>query len=546
MNTRANTSFHTSNASHETAENSACADERLAQENTRLHSLLFDREYQITAQLERIEQLESTLAKLQHARFGASSEKNPDQGELQFADEAELIVGDDPESPSITVSAHSRKGVSNKPFPAELPRVEVHHNLEGEKVQCACGEPFREIGTEVSEQLAVVPCRYYVVRHICHRYGCRCGAAPVTANKPPQPLPGSALHPTLIASSIVDKYLNGLPLYRQEKIAAREGVELPRDKLARAHIRVAQLVQPLVNLCLEVQQSHDITGFDGTRLQVLKEQGKTAQSKSALWIRRGGPPDKPVVLLDYRSSESGETISALLEGTCGYLVCDAAPSFNKALVTHGLTAVLCNDHARRKFVHALRHMKTGKAGNQKKPKRQRIAEVAIGHYRRLYKIEARLTGFSPERRQRARQRFVVPKWRRLLKWARQCQLDGVLHTDTRKALNYLLKHAEGLQRYCEDGRLPISNIHTEHVAKTVALVRKNFLFADTVAGAKACANLMSLLETARANGHEPHRYLTVVLSRLPSATSVEQIEALLPWNITPAEIRRRFEAMPSP
>lgn len=546
MNSRLDSSSPACNASAEATANSACAEENLTAENTRLNAVLLDREQQIGAQIERIEQLESMLARLQHARFGASSEKSPDQGELQFVDEAELIVDETPEPPRTPVNAHSRKGVTNKPFPAELPRVDVHHGLEGEDALCRCGEPLREIGTEESEQLAVVPNRYYVVRHICHRYGCRCGAAPVTAKKPPQPLPGSSLHPTLIAASIVDKYLNGLPLYRQEKMAAREGVELPRDKLARAHIRTGQLLQPLYNLCLDQQQDHDITGFDGTRLQVLKEKGKAAQSKSALWIRRGGSVDKPVVLLDYRSSESGETVKELLAGTNGYLVCDAAPSFNKAVAAYGLTTVLCNDHGRRKFVEALRHMKKAKPEVKQKPKRKRIAEVAIGHYRRLYKIEARLKGFSPERRQGARQRFAVPKWERFLKWARKCQTGGVLHTDTRKALSYLLKHAEGLQRYCEDGRLPISNIHTEHVAKTVALVRKNFLFADTVAGAKACAMLMSMLETAQANGHEPHRYLSVVLCELPSATTVEQIEALLPWALNPQQAREKFDAIPKP
>jgi len=546
MNTRANPSPDTCNASCEATANSVCAEESLAEENARLSSVLLDREHQIIAQLERIEQLESSLARLQHARFGASSEKNPDQGELQFVDEAGLIVADTPEPPRTAVSAHSRKGVSNKPFPEELPRVDVHHGLEGAQAVCSCGEPLREIGTEESEQLAVVPCRYYVVRHICHRYGCRCGAAPVTAKKPPQPLPGSSLHATLIASSVVDKYLNGLPLYRQEKIAARESVDLTRDKLARAHIRISELLQPLYNLFLDVQQGFDVTGFDGTRLQVLKEKGKTAQSKSALWIRRGGPPDKPVVLLDYRSNERGETIKDLLEGTRGYLVCDAAPSFHQAIEAHQLTAVLCNDHARRKFVEALRHIKNPKAGTKGKPKRQSIAEVAVERYRRLYKIEERLKHFPAKRRQDARQRFAVPKWERFIKWARKCQVGGVLHTDTRKALNYLIKHADGLQAYCKDGRLPISNIHTEHVAKTVALVRKNFLFADTVSGAKACAILMSLLETARANGHEPHRYLTVVLSELPKAQTVEQIEALLPWELLPRQARERFELIPSP
>lgn len=498
---------------------------------------LLDRERQIAQQFDRIHQLEARLAQMQHHRFGASSEKNPDQSELQFVNEAELLADTSPEAEpqSTPVKAHTRQKRPRKGFPDNLPRVEVHHGLEGQDALCGCGKALKEISTEESEQLAVIPQRHYVVRHICHKYGCDCGQAPVTANKPKQILPGSGLHPTLLAQSVVDKYLNGLPLYRQEKIAARLDVELPRDKLARAHIKLAEHLQPLYNLCLDTLQDHDITGFDGTRLQVLKEPGRKAQTKSALWLRRGGPPETPVVLLDYRASESGETIESLLAGTRGYLVCDAAPSFNQAIGQHRLTASLCNDHARRKFVEVLQ-------GGKKK----RIASEAVQRYRRLYRIEDRTKDFPPKRRHQVRQRFAVPLWNRLMKWARTRQSQGVLDQATRKALAYLVKHEAGLRRYCEDGRLPISNIHTEHIAKTVALVRKNFLFADTPSGAKACAMLMSVLETARANGHEPHRYLSVVFTALPEATTVEDIEALLPWRLTPSEARRRFEAIPAP
>jgi len=142
--------------------------------------------------------------------------------------------------------------------------------------------------------------------------------------------------------------------------------------------------------------------------------------------------------------------------------------------------------------------------------------------------------------------MAVPVWKDFITWAHQVQSEGVAHAGTRDALSYLIKHAEGLQRYCDDGRLPISNIQSEHVAKTIAIARKNFLFADTAAGAESSGRIFSLIETARANGHNPQRYLSVLLSELPNVTAVEQVEALLPWNLTVDQVAERYAAYPTP
>ena len=249
---------------------------------------------------------------------------------------------------------------------------------------------------------------------------------------------------------------------------------------------------------------------------------------------RSNPPT------NYSEEPNKETVEELLDGFSGYVVCDAAASFDYAIKKNALIRVNCNDHARRKFVEAIKGVKS------KQKRRQLIAQHAIDAYRKLYRIESRVERLDPQRKTGVRQRFAVPIWDRFEGWARETLKGGVLHKGTRDALSYLLNHIEGLRRYCEDGRLPISNIHTEHVAKTIAVSRKNYLFADTPSGAAASARLFSIIETAQANGHNPHQYLTVLLAELPNAATVEAIEGLLPWNITPAEIRRRFEAMPRP
>ena len=140
----------------------------------------------------------------------------------------------------------------------------------------------------------------------------------------------------------------------------------------------------------------------------------------------------------------------------------------------------------------------------------------------------------------------MPIWDTFMDWAKQVQTLGVHHAKSREALSYLIKHEAGLRRYCEDGRLPISNILTEHVAKSVAIARRNFLFADTSAGAASSALIFSVLESARANNHNPLHYMTVVLAAMPNATSIEGIEALLPWQLSPQQAAKLYHSQPSP
>jgi hypothetical protein len=386
----------------------------------------------------------------------------------------------------------------------------------------------------------VIPQQYYVIRHLRKKYACACKGCLRTATMPKQPLPATGASPQLLAQVMVAKYFDGLPLYRQEKIARRDGLDLPRAKLARWMIDGATVFQPLYNLIQEVFFSYDIAMSDDTGIQVLKEDGRRAENKSYLWIRRGGPPEKPVVLVDYSPSKSGETAYGLLSEFHGYLVCDAASNFNQSVRRNGLVTVWCNDHARRRFHSVVVGFEDQEAAKQS------IAQQGIDHYRELYRIEREIKDLSPQEKYAVRQKRAVPLWDVFIEWATTLQVQGVAHEGTRDALSYLLNHADGLRRYCDDGRLPISNILSEHVAKTIALARKNFLFADTPAGAVSSARIYSLLESAKANGHHPQRYLSVVLTELPNATTVADIEALLPWNLTPGVVAERYAAYPTP
>jgi len=491
-----------------------------------------------------IERLEEQLRRMQQHRFGKRSEKDPNQGEFHWFNEAELLAAQasqlDETDKFIDVPGHKRKASRSRELPADLARTEVVHDLAEPDKVCGCGQQMKPIGADVTEQLGIIPQQFYVIVHRRLKYACACKSGVRTAPMPKAPLPGTQASAQLLAYSIVSKLHDGLPLYRQEKMAQRVGLELPRAKLARWHIDVGKSAQPLYNLIQDAFFDYDIAQSDETGIQVLKEAGRTPENKSYLWIRRGGPPDRPVVLLDYAPSKSGEIAYGLLGEFRGYLVCDAATNFNLSVTKNKLQVVLCNDHARRRFADALKGLA------HKDKVKGWVSAKAIKIYKELYKIERLAREYSPAARHQYRQAHAVPIWEAFVKWAHQMQREGVAHASSREALKYFLKHIDGLRRYCDDGRLPISNIQAEHVAKTVAVARKNFLFADTPAGARSTAMNYCLIETARANGHNAYQYLSVVLAELPNAQTLQDYEALLPWNLTPEQAKQRYERLPVP
>jgi transposase len=487
-----------------------------------------------------IEQLEERLRRLLAHRFGRRSEQNLDQ--IQLFNEAELLaeLSSEPAAEEIAIPAHKRRRRKRShALPAELPRVEVVYELDASERHCGCGEQLKRIGEQVLEQLAVIPQQYYVIRHVRPTYACACKQCIRTATMPKQALPASQASAQLLAQVMVNKYTDGLPLYRQEKMAAREGLDLPRAKLARWLIEGSKVLQPVINRLTDTFFDYDIALSDDTGIRVLKDDGRAAVSQSALWIRRGGPPDQPVVLVDYAPSKSGDIAYGLLSEFRGTLVCDGAANFNETVRRNDLSVALCNDHARRRFHQVCTGLGKDKAAGS-------IAEQGLHWYQALYALERAIKDLSAQEKYERRQAQAVPHWGAFIAWARRVHSEGVAHAGTREALSYLIQHAEGLQHYCTDGRLPISNIQSEHVAKTIAIARKNFLFADTVAGAEASGRIFSLIETARANRHHPQRYLSVLLTELPNVTDIEQVNALLPWNLKPDQVAVRYAAFPAP
>jgi transposase len=476
-------------------------------------------------------------------RFGAKSERlaTEDSPQLPLFNEAEVeseTEADDQDDATTTVAAHNRRRGHRQPLPADLLREEVLHDLAEADKRCPHdGTPLVVMGEETSEQLDIVPAQIRVLHHRRLKYACPCCRQHVvTAPMPAQPIPKSQASAGLLASVAVAKYADALPLYRQSEQFARIGFEAPRQTLAQWMVRCGELVQPLINLFRDRLLESTYVCMDETTVQVLKEPGKSPQSKSFVWVQQSGERERPVVLYDYAPTRSGEVPLHLLGDFRGYLQTDGYAGYQAVVAANGLTPVYCFAHARRYFVDALKAY--GLNPNKlppKPPDKARRPLKALGLIGHLYVIEGRLREQTVDERYAVRQAESLPVLHELRTWLTGLLPKVVPGSPLGKALNYLDGHWSGLIRYCDDGRLEIDNNRTENAIRPFVTGRKNWIFSDTVKGAQSSANLYSLIQTAKANCLEPYAYLRRVFTCIPRATSVEDIEALLPWAPPPTD-----------
>lgn len=480
------------------------------------------------------EYLQEQLNLLVARRFGRSSEKYADGGgyhQLSLFDEAEELDGmepaeeeEDTSTETVEVSGHKRKKKGRKPLPPGLPRIEVIHDLSDEEKICSIdGHTLEEIGRESSEQLDIIPAKVRVIRNIRIKYGCpHCRKGVKLTPMPPQPIPKALASAAMLAWIATSKYADALPLYRQSNILIRAGIELPRSTLANWMIRCGKLVQPLINLMRDQMLEYGVIQMDETTVQVLKEDGKKATSKSYMWVQKGGSPETPVILFDYDASRSGQVPKRLLEGYGGWLQSDGYAGYLPVSLARGMKHVGCWAHARRKFTDAL------KAGGKTAK-----AAYAVKLIRKLYAIEKRIRGEAPLKRYEVRQREVPPILKKLREWMSDLAPKVVPSSALGKGLRYLNEQWPILKRYIEDGRLEIDNNNIENAIRPFVVGRKNWLFSNSVRGATSSANLYSMIETAKANGLEPFDYLRHVFTHIPAAQTIDQFDALLPWNLNP-------------
>lgn len=350
----------------------------------------------------------------------------------------------------------------------------------------------------------------------------------MAARRPVHPLGKCFATTALLAYIIVAKYADGLPLYRLENILARSGHPVSRTRMAHWVIRLAKVFTPLLARLRDVQNGSRYLQMDETRIQVLKEEGKTAQSDKWMWMIRGGPPQQPVVLFDYGPSRAGSVPVRLLAGFTGILQTDGYTGYDAVCRENHLMRIGCWDHARRKYVEAGKAVPKGKKASKTAPTK---ADVALGYIGKLYGIERAIQGLSGADKYQARQRCSVPLLNAFKTWLEHNAGKMMKGSLTRQAMDYTLNHWVSLIGYCDHGHVNISNALAENAIRPFAVGRKAWLFADSSQGASASAACYSLIETAKANQLEPSAYIQYVLDHIGEADTQEKLDALLPWNV---------------
>ena len=467
------------------------------------------------------EQLKYFLKK----RFAPSSEKStPDQ--LGLFNEAEESVTEDVETEAehtATVKSHTRKHKPRVSIPDSFPREDIIHDLpDAEKVCPHDGSPLKNIGSEDHEQLDIIPAKIRVIRHKRLKYACPCcDKHIVTADKPKQPIEKSIASPGLLACIAVQKYADALPLYRQSEMFKRIGIELDRTNMANWMVKCGTLVQPLVNLLIDHLHQQACIHMDETTLQVLEEPGKSAQSRSYMWVMTHTGAQAACVF-HYADNRGQRVPLELLSADNTAIMVDGYEWYQKACDDYNITRLGCWAHARRKFREAQDQQKKGKAGK---------ADQALTYIQKLYTLEKALRDKPPDERYRARQSQAKPILEKLKTWADNSLQTVAPKTKIGVALVYLHNQWDRLAAYVEDGNYPIDNNAAERAIRPFAIGRKNWMFSKSQAGAKASANLYSLLETAKLNELNIYDYLQHVFKELPNAKTVEKIETMLPWNV---------------
>ena len=490
-----------------------------------LHNQVVHQENKLTENANKINHLQDMVNLLQRRKYAPQSEQvNWDQ--MGLFNEVEDLANAPAEEDSLEIEdeketiIYERSKKKRTRLPENLPREEVIVDLEEkDKVCIHDGAQLKKIGEEVSEKIEIVPAKVFVKKTIRYMYACPCcDEGMKTAAAPKALLPKTMASASLVAYTIIAKFMDGLPLYRQEKIYARIGVTLTRQSMARWLIEVSQKLMPLYNLLQEDLLSRHYLNMDETTVQVLKEDGKKATSKSYMWVRYASGIN-PVVLFDYSPSRSGQVPLELLEGFSGYLQVDGYAAYNAVCEKNKLIRLGCMDHARRKFKDAF-----STSGGKD------IGKRGLVFFKSLYKIEDEIEKMTPDEKRKVRQERSKPILEEMKNWVNEKRTKITPKSVSGKAINYFYNEYVYLVRYLEDGRLNISNCGVENKIRPFAIGRKNWLFSDSVEGAKSSAMFYSLIETAKANNVEPFDWLRRVLEKLPYAETLEDYEDLLPFS----------------
>jgi len=502
----------------------------LPSDKIKLKEIIFElkREYE-----KRIFILEEEIQLLKHKLFGRRTEKLTEEDLKQglLFDEAEMSAREEDieeiKEDKIVVKSYKRRKPGRKPLPKGLPREEIIHDIPEEEKVCLCGADMVKIGEETSEKLKYVPAKVTVEKHIRPKYACKSCEGTSCEDKPavkiaPVPLqiiPKSITTPSLLASILIGKFEYAIPFYRQEKWFMRQGIDISRADMSNWAIQVSSKAGPLVELLLEEVLEGPVFQMDETTVQVMKEPGKADTTKSYMWVMRGGPPGRPVLLYKYHRNRSGDVALSYLENYAGYVQTDGFKGYNKLEWNPKIIHVGDWAHVRRNFNEAVKGTKKAVSIHE-----------ALGIISRLFVIEkeCREKYKDKEKFNNRRKELVKPVFKKLKRWLLKKSNELPPETLLGKAVNYTLTQWPKLIRYIENSYLTPDTNLVENAIRPFVVGRKNWLFSGSPRGAYASASLYSLIETAKANKLEPYKYLCYILTEIPFCKNKEDFKQLLP------------------
>ena len=484
--------------------------------------------------------LSDRLALAQRKQFGSSSEKYAEGYEqMDLFNEAEQEADPnaaEPEMEEIHPKSYKRKkptGKKEEDLSAFETTEVIKHKLEGNDRFCPeCGTKYKVVTTETVKYLKFIPARFEVVEETTYVYACpKCGTMK-RPRKDPSLLKGSVATPSLVAGIMNAKYVNGMPLARQEREFARYNLNLSTKTMANWIILCAKrYLQPIYDLMREEFLRSRYIHCDETRLQVIDEPEQKGTTQNWMWVyltdEYSGSPR--MVLFQYERTRGGYHPAEFLgDEFRGYLTCDGYQAY------HGLpeqiTVTGCMAHARRRFDEALTPLKKGFTKEQLK---ETTAYQAMARIGMLYKIEELIRNQSPEERYAERQKQSKPLLEAFFGWLHT--LEGSVNRSSKigEAVLYALNQEKYLKAYLEDGHLSIDNSAAERAIKNFAIGRRNWLFSKSIKGAEASATVYSITETALLNGLKPYDYVAYILEHMKELgpfPSKEDLQKLLPWS----------------
>ena len=500
--------------------------DRVQQEAAEATRQLARRDTELHAAHAKIQALVLELMHLKRMRFGAKSEalgaETRDLFQETLASDiaaaearmAQLQAEQATDAAATAEPKPSRPRAGRQPLPEHLPRIDHHH--EPESCTCGkCGSDLVKIGEDITEQLDVEPARFFVHRHIRPQYACRPCETVTAAPIPPAVIDGGLAATGLLVWVIISKYLDHLPLYRLEQIAAREQVILSRSTMAEWVGRIGVALQPLADRLVTLLLERSVLHADETPVAQL-DPGSGKTKRAYLWAYRSnvletGPP---IVVFDYQTSRAGAHARHFLAGWSGSLMVDDFSGY-KQLFTQGVIELGCLTHARRKFF------------DLNAAQSNAIAQEALRRIGALYAIEERGRTMTVDARARLRQEEAQPLLRSMHDWLLETRVTVANGGGTAKAIDYSLRRWEALSRYATAGNLPIDNNPAENSIRPIALGRKNWLFLGSQRAGERAAAIQSLLATAKLNGFDPSAWLRDTLEKQPTCLN-RDIDSLLP------------------